>query len=165
MIKKVISGGQTGADRIGLEVAKSLCIPTGGTAPKKFMTENGSDYSLKDKFGLSEITDSETEEWSKMMKRNDRYTARTCTNVKNSDGTVCFSSDKQSSGTLLTKRICESLGRPFIMNPNIDSLVEFIKTNNIEILNVAGNRASRMNKRDANNFRTILFEALKIVTK
>ena len=35
-VKRVISGGQTGADRIGLEVASDLKIPTGGVAPANF---------------------------------------------------------------------------------------------------------------------------------
>lgn len=30
MLKKVISGGQCGADRLGLEIAKELGIETGG---------------------------------------------------------------------------------------------------------------------------------------
>jgi len=36
MVEKVISGGQTGVDRMGLEVAKELGIPTGGTAPPNY---------------------------------------------------------------------------------------------------------------------------------
>ena len=34
MIKKVISGGQTGIDKMGLMIAAILKIETGGTAPK-----------------------------------------------------------------------------------------------------------------------------------
>ena len=37
---KIISGGQTGVDRLALDVAKSLNIATGGTAPKGYLTEN-----------------------------------------------------------------------------------------------------------------------------
>ena len=35
-VTKIISGGQTGVDTIGLQVAKELGIETGGTAPKDF---------------------------------------------------------------------------------------------------------------------------------
>ena len=56
---KVISGGQVGADRIGLEEAKKLGFETGGTAPHKYLTSKGSDLSLKD-FGLTEISNAET---------------------------------------------------------------------------------------------------------
>ena len=49
---KIISGGQTGIDRMGLEVARELGLPTGGTAPKSYWTENGADPSLA-AFGLA----------------------------------------------------------------------------------------------------------------
>jgi Circularly permutated YpsA SLOG family len=35
---KIISGGQTGIDLMGLEVARELGLPTGGSAPKSFGT-------------------------------------------------------------------------------------------------------------------------------
>jgi hypothetical protein len=37
---KVISGGQTGVDRIALEVARECEVPTGGTAPRGFLTDD-----------------------------------------------------------------------------------------------------------------------------
>ena len=40
-IFKIISGGQTGADKGGLIAAKKANIKTGGIAPKGFMTEAG----------------------------------------------------------------------------------------------------------------------------
>ena len=48
MIKKIISGGQTGADRGGLLAGRHLGIETGGTAPPDFITEVGVDDSLRD---------------------------------------------------------------------------------------------------------------------
>ena len=33
-LRKIISGGQTGVDRAGLEAGKKLNLETGGTAPK-----------------------------------------------------------------------------------------------------------------------------------
>jgi len=41
MIRKIISGGQTGVDRAGLNVAIELGIPYGGWAPKWFYAEDG----------------------------------------------------------------------------------------------------------------------------
>jgi hypothetical protein len=41
---KIISGGQTGIDRIALEVARELVFPAGGSAPRDFTTELGSDH-------------------------------------------------------------------------------------------------------------------------
>lgn len=48
---KIISGGQTGIDRLGLEVGKELGLETGGTTTPGYYTENGRDESLKD-FGV-----------------------------------------------------------------------------------------------------------------
>ena len=41
MIKKVISGGQTGADQAALDIAIKLDIPHGGWIPKGRLTEDG----------------------------------------------------------------------------------------------------------------------------
>ena len=45
MLKKIISGGQTGIDKIGLIAAAENGFDTGGTAPSGFITENGVDYT------------------------------------------------------------------------------------------------------------------------
>ncbi|SFF23216.1 YpsA SLOG family protein [Spirosoma endophyticum] len=37
--ERIISGGQTGIDQLGLEVARSLGIPTGGLAPRMLIVE------------------------------------------------------------------------------------------------------------------------------
>lgn len=44
-VVRIISGGQTGADRAGLEAGRSLGVATGGTAPGDFLTEFGIDDS------------------------------------------------------------------------------------------------------------------------
>ena len=41
MIEKIISGGQTGADRAALDVALKLGIPHGGWIPKGRIAEDG----------------------------------------------------------------------------------------------------------------------------
>ena len=41
MIKKIISGGQTGADRAALDFALKLGIPHGGWIPKGRIAEDG----------------------------------------------------------------------------------------------------------------------------
>ena len=50
-VARVISGGQTGADIAGLNVAKELDIQTGGFLPRDFWTEDGRNYSLQGRFG------------------------------------------------------------------------------------------------------------------
>jgi len=126
-LRKIISGGQTGVDRAGLEAGKKLNLETGGTAPKNYRTDNGSDYSLKD-FGLIEHSD-----W--------QYKPRTIENVKNSDGTVWFG-DSSSPGGRLTLNTCKKLNKPYTINPSIQFFIQWLEFNNIEILNVAGNRES-----------------------
>lgn len=134
-LEKIISGGQTGADRAGLEAAKFLGIPTGGTAPKGWRIcledgSNGSDPSLAD-FGLVEHTSHE-------------YRPRTIANVKNSDGTVWFGF-ADSPGGILTINTAVKSNKPFVINPSPEELRSWIAKNNIKILNVAGNRKSAQN--------------------
>jgi hypothetical protein len=52
VIKKIISGGQTGADQAALDAAIKLGIPHGGWIPKGRLTENG---PLPEKYDLSEM--------------------------------------------------------------------------------------------------------------
>ena len=52
-LERVISGGQTGIDQLGLEVARSLGTPTGGVAPKGYLTESGPNSSLREWYGLT----------------------------------------------------------------------------------------------------------------
>lgn len=40
-LRKIISGGQTGADQGGLRAGRLLHLETGGTAPHNWMTEQG----------------------------------------------------------------------------------------------------------------------------
>ena len=49
MLKKIISGGQTGADQAALDVAINFGIPHGGWIPKDRRTEAG---TLPDKYML-----------------------------------------------------------------------------------------------------------------
>lgn len=134
MINKVISGGQTGIDRLGLEIAKELGIKTGGTAPPGFYTENGYDESLKD-FNLQELKD---------FNNSNFYRARTGKNVFDSDGTVYFKTDSDSAGFLCTKNFSIMYKKPFIVNPTINELIKWIDENQIKVLNVAGNRESKL---------------------
>lgn len=149
-VAKVISGGQTGVDRLGLEVAKELGIETGGVAPKGYKTEKGSDTSLKD-FGLTQDTSSD-------------YNPRTEKNVKASDGTVLFG-DVSSAGSKLTISLLKKNNKPYIVNPTQEELADFLAANNIQVLNVAGNRGSKMKADQINSYKEILRGALVNTTK
>jgi hypothetical protein len=151
-IRKVVSGGQTGADRAGLEAAKELGIETGGYCPKNHRTEDGCDLSLKG-FGLIQT---ETE----------GYDERTALNVRHSDGTVIFSkTDKAGNvigaGTVLTVKMLNDMDKPFVINPQSEEFSAWVIKNNIRVLNVAGNRKSQ-NRNVYNNVFKFLKENLMI---
>jgi hypothetical protein len=88
MIKTIISGGQTGADRGGLIAAKSLKLPHGGWIGKYFLTENGSEPWLEEEFGLQPVEQS----------GSNGYRTRTKHNVRDSDGTIRIAANFTSSG-------------------------------------------------------------------
>jgi hypothetical protein len=72
MIKKIISGGQTVADRAALDTAIKLKIPHGGWIPKGRKAEDG---PLPEMYQLQEMP-------------TESYSARTEQNVIDSDGTL-----------------------------------------------------------------------------
>jgi hypothetical protein len=131
MLKKIISGGQTGADQGGLVAGLAMGLLTGGTAPPRFITEVGPSPDLLKYFGLKEgIPDSST------------YVKRTIQNVYDSNGTAWFG-DVATPGGKLTINTAKRLGRPICINASAKELAKWIKDNDIEVLNVAGNRESK----------------------
>ncbi len=130
MITKIISGGQTGADQGGLEAGKELGLETGGTAPPRFMTEQGPTYYLQ-VFGLVEG------EFDRFT-----YPKRTLKNVQDSDGTL-WVGRINTPGYKSTYRSCAQTMKPTIVNPSREAFEDWLRVNFIGILNVAGNRESR----------------------
>jgi len=97
-LTKVISGGQTGADQAGLKAAKSLGIPTGGTAPFQYMTTKGPMKSLlRDTYKL--------EEGKRGYSMAGSYVGRSIKNIVESDGSLVFR-DHCSTGTDRTIGYC-----------------------------------------------------------
>jgi hypothetical protein len=135
MIKKIISGGQTGADRAALEVAIKFNIPHGGWIPQGRIAEDG---RLDDKYNLKEMPTSS-------------YPARTEQNVIDSDGTVIFSRGKPTGGTDYTRQMVlkhkkHMLHIDLSLTTSYDGaslILSWIKLQKIKILNVAGPRASK----------------------
>ncbi len=89
MIKKIISGGQTGADRAALDVALKFGIPHGGWIPKGRKTEKG---PLPEMYRLKEMP-------------TESYKARTEKNVQESDGTLIIARGKLTGGTDYTRHM------------------------------------------------------------
>ncbi len=127
-LEKIISGGQTGADRGGLRAGLCLGIETGGVAPKGYRTEDGFEKDELTRYGLTEHNSTS-------------YIPRTKLNVKESDGTVVFC-DVTSAGSRLTVEICRELKKPYIISPTDEQFISWLNTKNIRVLNVAGNRES-----------------------
>ena len=124
---KIISGGQTGADRAALEAARDMGFETGGYAPKGYLTEMGNDLSLKE-FGL---VDSGLD-----------YTGRTELNVMNSDLTLWFGIG-DSAGYLATKKYCNKHHKPFVdCNSHCAFYIRALMKS-AQVINVAGNRESK----------------------
>lgn len=154
-VKKIISGGQTGVDRMGLEVGKETGLQTGGTAPPGFVTESGKDLTLKD-FGVEEIR----VELQSGKSGKEFYLPRTEQNVLNSDGTVYFATSKDSAGKIATEKFAKKHNKPFLLNPTVEQLRSWLVANNIETLNVAGNRGSKLSTKKAEEIKNIIKQAL-----
>ena len=135
MIRKIVSGGQTGADRAALDFAMEWNIPHGGWIPKGRRAEDG---VLPKKYQLREMNSSD-------------YTRRTEQNVIDSDGTLIFSHGKLTGGSLLTRKMTLKHGRPRL---HVDlfktnsfsaarAIHSWIMAHRIGVLNVAGPRQSQ----------------------
>ena len=135
MIKKIISGGQTGADRAALDVAIKLGIPHGGWIPKGRLAENG---MIPAEYKLQEMP-------------TDSYAARTEQNVIDSDGTLIIARGKLSGGSDYTREMALKHKKQLLyvdlnLHEPLDAaslIASWIKLQRIEILNVAGPRTTK----------------------
>ena len=131
---KIISGGQTGVDRAALDIALKHGIECGGWCPAGRLDEFG---MIPDQYPLREL-------------EAGGFTERTLQNVKDSDGTVVIYRGELHGGTEQTVRYCVELKRPYELidasklasDEAAKSITEFVRNNNISILNVAGPRLS-----------------------
>lgn len=133
-LRKIISGGQTGADQAGLKAAKDFLLETGGWAPYKWRTEDGPMPELLRGYGLEEYYGG--------------YVARTRRNVIDSDATLRFAIDFKSTGEKCTKEAIDEFKKLHFdvdLNdlPSPAEVAQWIDENNIEVLNVAGNRQTK----------------------
>ena len=132
---KIISGGQTGADRASLDFAIKHKIPYGGWVPKGRKAEDG---LLSEKYNLQEMP-------------TGSYSKRTERNVLDSDGTLIVSHGLLTGGSALTTGFAEHHRKPWIhidlkttSCPEGGRIIrEWFERNNIKTLNVAGPRASK----------------------
>jgi putative molybdenum carrier protein len=132
-LRKIVSGGQTGADRAALDWAIGRGIPHGGWCPKGRKAEDG----VIDR--LYNLVETPSED----------YSQRTEWNVRDSDGTAVFSIRKElRGGSLLTVEFAGRYNKPMIhlrqdeQTNHARELRSFIDEFEISVLNVAGPRES-----------------------
>ena len=152
LVKKVISGGQTGVDRAGLDAAIELNIDHGGYAPKGRKAEDG---QIPAKYNMEVL-------------KKGGYPTRTKINIESSDGTVVFCQGPPKTGTKLTVDYAKSIKKPIlvldlsavIMQTAVTMIQNWVAREKIEVLNVAGPRMSS-DPYSAIVARKILLAALK----
>jgi hypothetical protein len=136
----IISGGQTGADRAGLDFALANSLVAGGWCPHGRIAEDG---PIPKKYPLKETPASD-------------YSTRTKWNVRDSFATVIFNRGYTlSPGCALTLRYCGGMNRPYLLLQTPESAKEitpayvdqqgsdiarFLASYEPMILNIAGNR-------------------------
>jgi hypothetical protein len=131
MLRKVVSGGQTGVDRAALDVASELGLERGGWCPKGRLAEDG---AIPSRYPLKETP-------------SDRYPQRTEWNVRDSDGTLVLLRGEPRGGTAFTLEVAAAARRPHHMvdldgAPDPESARVWLAANAIRVLNVAGPRES-----------------------
>ena len=135
MIKRIISGGQTGADRAALDFAIDKDILHGGWVPIGRLAEDG---PIPDKYHLTEMF-------------TKGYPKRTEKNVIDSDGTLIISHGILTGGSKYTMEMAVLHSKPNLhidldRNPAFQAAQQinaWINDRQIETLNVAGPRASK----------------------
>lgn len=131
----IISGGQTGADRGGLDAAEKLGIPRSGWCPRGRRAEDGEippGYLLKET-------------------KTPAYRERTERNVEWADGTVVFTFGAPAGGSALTLDLARRRRKPCLhldlraidVAEAVPRLAAWIAAEGISVLNVAGSREGK----------------------
>ena len=132
---KIVSGGQTGVDRAALDWALANGAACGGWCPLGRLAEDG---IIDLRYPLRETPENDPAQ-------------RTEWNVRDSDGTLIVSLAKRLvGGTRLTEILAERLAKPHLvlaktdgdLSAQVEALRRFITENSIQVLNIAGPRAS-----------------------
>lgn len=121
-------------DRAALDAAMACGIETGGWCPQGRAAEDG---AIPQRYPVRELSKA-------------GYRERTLQNVVDSDATLIIYFDYLSGGTEQTLAFCIDERKPYLLidagelgrQRAVERIVEFIETRDVEVLNVAGPRAS-----------------------
>ncbi len=132
MIAKIVSGGQSGVDRAGLDAALACVVAIGGWCPNARRAEDG---AIPERYPLIET-------------QADDYATRTLWNVRDSDATLILGAEPLSGGTAMTAEFAGDLARPcLIVDPaSTDAraiAARWLAQHNVAVLNIAGPRESK----------------------
>jgi hypothetical protein len=132
MILKVISGGQTGVDRAGLDAALKVGFPIGGHCPKGRIAEDGVIPKI---YPLIELESQE-------------LYYRTEKNVISADGTLILNKGALTHGSKRAQDLSVKYGKPCLVVHLEDPIppahvIRWIEGQYIQTLNVAGPRESK----------------------
>lgn len=133
---EVISGGQNGVDIAALRAAKAVGLKTGGFLPKGCKTLDGPRYDYIEEYG--------------MIETELDYKGRTWKNVEKADATIRIASDFKSAGEKCTFSAIKFFKKPYYdinifpvnrydCTSGVRDIIDWLITNNVNILNVAGN--------------------------
>jgi hypothetical protein len=132
-LRRIISGGQTGVDRGGLDAAMSLGLEHGGTCPAGRRAEDG---AIPAHYVLEEHSS-----WG--------YPPRTAKNVADADATlILILGQHVTAGTRLTAKLAQESGKPWLAvnmeSPQaVDKAVDWLFELELEVLNIAGPRETK----------------------
>lgn len=135
LVERIVSGGQTGADRAALDVALELGLARGGWVPRGRRAEDG---PIPQRYeGMVETV-------------SDRHAQRTELNVRDSDATLVLTLGPVAGGTALTVDLARRMGRPLLVldlaeqpaGEAVAALRRWLASVRPRTLNVAGPRAS-----------------------
>lgn len=144
----------------------------------KFETEKGFDPTLKDQYGIEEIShEAQTKGLSRRAESRARrgnskpdfgakWVPRTELNAQNADGTIYFSQSPKSAGMVATEIAAKKANSPFLKitgDPKPRLIASFLRSNNISVLNVAGNRESKASPEYLKKVEDALTEAFEII--
>lgn len=133
-VRRLVSGGQTGADRAALDAALASGLDCGGFCPAGRGAEDG---AIPPRYPLTETGSADPAQ-------------RTRANVAAADGTLLIvpaaARDAWGAGTRLTEAVARETGKPCLVlvpgDGEVERLVDWIEGQRIAVLNVAGPRES-----------------------